>query len=44
MDHVARFKGLIGEMRLDGRYRTFIAGAFPTALWHAPDGQGSGRS
>jgi 5-aminolevulinate synthase len=45
MDHVARFETLIEEMKLDGRYRTFIelervAGAFPTALWHGPEGAG----
>ncbi|HEV7718949.1 MAG TPA: 5-aminolevulinate synthase, partial [Arsenicitalea sp.] len=44
MDHIARFEALIAETKQDGRYRTFvelerIAGAFPTALWHAPDGQ-----
>lgn len=44
MDYVARFKSLIGEMKLDGRYRTFIelerlAGEFPTALWRQPDGE-----
>src|SRR3982074_3204433 len=44
MDYVAKFEGLISEMKLDGRYRTFIeleriAGQFPTALWHGPDGQ-----
>jgi 5-aminolevulinate synthase len=43
MDYVASFETLIGELKLDGRYRTFIelervAGAFPTALWHGPDG------
>ena len=43
MDHVAKFESLISAMKLDGRYRTFIelerlAGEFPTALWHAPDG------
>ena len=43
MDYVARFESLIGEMKLDGRYRTFIeleriAGEFPTALWRQPDG------
>ncbi len=42
MDYVARFESLIGEMKLDGRYRTFIelerlAGEFPTALWRQPD-------
>lgn len=42
MDYVARFESLIGEMKLDGRYRTFIelerlAGEFPTALWRRPD-------
>jgi len=44
MDYVATFESLISAMKLDGRYRTFIeleriAGQFPTALWHAPDGQ-----
>jgi len=44
MDHVAKFESLISAMKLDGRYRTFIelerlAGEFPTALWHAPDGR-----
>lgn len=44
MDYVARFEGLIAEMKLDGRYRTFIeleriAGEFPIARWHGPDGQ-----
>jgi 5-aminolevulinate synthase len=37
------FQTLISDMRLDGRYRTFIelerlAGEFPTALWRRPDG------
>ena len=44
MDLNARFRDLISEMKLDGRYRTFIeleriAGEFPTALWHRPDGK-----
>ncbi|HEY9235672.1 MAG TPA: 5-aminolevulinate synthase [Phenylobacterium sp.] len=44
MDFDSRFRDLIAGMKLDGRYRTFIelervAGAFPTALWHRPDGQ-----
>jgi 5-aminolevulinate synthase len=44
MDYIGKFKSLISEMKLDGRYRTFIeleriAGQFPTALWHGPDGQ-----
>src|SRR4030081_1764314 len=44
MDYVAKFEGLISEMKLDGRYRTFIeleriAGEFPTAFWHRPDGE-----
>lgn len=44
MDYVARFESLIGEMKLDGRYRTFIelerlAGEFPAALWRQPDGE-----
>ena len=43
MDFNARFRSLISDMKLDGRYRTFIeleriAGEFPTALWHRPDG------
>ena len=43
MDYVTRFESLIGEMKLDGRYRTFIeleriAGEFPIALWRQPDG------
>jgi 5-aminolevulinate synthase len=42
-DFDARFEQLITEMKLDGRYRTFIqlerlAGEFPIALWHHPDG------
>ena len=42
-DFSTRFAKLIDEMKLDGRYRTFmqlerIAGEFPTALWHQPDG------
>jgi 5-aminolevulinate synthase len=44
MNYVAKFEKLINEMKLDGRYRTFvelerIAGQFPVALWHGPDGQ-----
>jgi 5-aminolevulinate synthase len=44
MDFDTRFRALIAEMKLDGRYRTFIeleriAGEFPTALWHRPDGE-----
>ena len=43
MDYTARFQDLLTEMKLDGRYRTFaelerIAGEFPTALRHKPDG------
>ncbi len=35
---------LIADMKMDGRYRTFIqleriAGEFPTAVWHRSDGQ-----
>jgi 5-aminolevulinate synthase len=42
-DISARFTQLVAEMKLDGRYRTFvqlerIAGEFPIALWHHPDG------
>lgn len=44
MDFNAKFRDLISDMKLDGRYRTFIelervAGEFPTALWHRPDGE-----
>ncbi|MDK1376809.1 MULTISPECIES: 5-aminolevulinate synthase [unclassified Sinorhizobium] len=43
MDYNERFHALLSEMKLDGRYRTFaelerIAGEFPTALRHRPDG------
>lgn len=43
MDYTAKFQSLICDMKLDGRYRTFIeleriAGEFPAALWHQPDG------
>ncbi|MBB3932592.1 5-aminolevulinate synthase [Kaistia hirudinis] len=43
MDIDARLAGLIADMKLEGRYRTFIelerlAGEFPSALWHGPDG------
>jgi 5-aminolevulinate synthase len=42
-DISARFTQLVAEMKLDGRYRTFvqlerIAGEFPIALWYHPDG------
>lgn len=38
-----RFRALLSELKLDGRYMTFaqlerIAGAFPSALRHRPDG------
>jgi hypothetical protein len=44
LDFSERFAQLITDMKSDGRYRTFIqleriAGEFPTALWHRPDGQ-----
>ncbi|MGP3725308.1 5-aminolevulinic acid synthase HemT [Cereibacter sphaeroides] len=44
MEFSQHFQKLIDDMRLDGRYRTFaelerIAGEFPTALWHGPDGK-----
>jgi 5-aminolevulinate synthase len=43
VDFTTKFQTLISDMKLDGRYRTFIelerlAGAFPSALWHRPDG------
>jgi 5-aminolevulinate synthase len=43
MDYNKTFEDLLAAMKLDGRYRTFaelerIAGEFPTALWHKPDG------
>jgi 5-aminolevulinate synthase len=43
VDFTTKFQTLISNMKLDGRYRTFIelerlAGAFPSALWHRPDG------
>ncbi|MGO1164518.1 5-aminolevulinate synthase [Brucella sp. C7-11G] len=44
MNYEKTFEDLLTEMKLDGRYRTFaqlerIAGEFPTALWHRPDGE-----
>jgi 5-aminolevulinate synthase len=44
VDFSERLAQLIVDMKSDGRYRTFIqleriAGEFPTALWHCPDGQ-----
>ena len=44
MIHTAIFEALINEIKQDGRYRTFIeleriAGQFPKALWHTPDGK-----
>jgi 5-aminolevulinate synthase len=43
MNPAARFEAMIAEMKLDGRYRTFIelerlAGRFPVARWRRPDG------
>ena len=43
MDVTTRLQDRIDEMKRDGRYRTFmtlerLAGAFPTVLWHRPDG------
>src|SRR5246127_4146661 len=43
-DFSQSFTQLIADMKMDGRYRTFIqlervAGEFPTAVWHRPDGQ-----
>jgi hypothetical protein len=44
MEFGERFESLLADMKLDARYRTFIeleriAGEFPTALWHGPNGQ-----
>src|SRR2546430_17350359 len=44
VDFRATFESLIADTKLDGRYRTFIeleriAGEFPSAFWHGPDGQ-----
>ena len=43
-DFRVTFESLIADTKLDGRYRTFIeleriAGEFPSAFWHGPDGQ-----
>lgn len=43
MDYTEAFQNLLNQMKLEGRYRTFIeleriAGAFPSAIWHRPDG------
>lgn len=43
MNTTEHFEQLLAKTRLDGRYRTFaqlerIAGAFPKARWHRPDG------
>ena len=43
MDYDARFSALLNELKVDGRYRTFIelervAGEFPRAIRHRPDG------
>lgn len=43
-DFSQSFAQLVADMKVDGRYRTFIqleriAGEFPTALWHHPDGE-----
>jgi len=45
-DFSETFAQLIAEMKRDGRYRSFIqleriAGEFPMALWHHPDGSSS---
>lgn len=44
MDYDSAFQNLLNEMKLEGRYRTFaelerLAGEFPEALWHRPDGR-----
>src|SRR6201998_1401934 len=43
-DFRATFESIIADTKLDGRYRTFIeleriAGEFPRAFWHGPDGE-----
>ncbi|WP_461511838.1 5-aminolevulinate synthase [Rhizobium mongolense] len=43
MDYLQKFEAVIADMKMDGRYRTFIqverlAGEFPEALWHGPHG------
>ena len=43
VDYNSHFEGCIKEIKREGRYRTFatlerIAGRFPKALYHAPDG------
>jgi 5-aminolevulinate synthase len=43
MNFETTLRNLIADMKLDGRYRTFIelqrmAGEFPAALRHCPDG------
>lgn len=43
VNHDDTFQALLSELKLEGRYRTFaeferIAGAFPAALRHRPDG------
>lgn len=43
MDYISKFSTLLRDLKLEGRYRTFVSlerivGAFPKAIWHDPKG------